>query len=206
LYVVRDVPKNLTRGERTVREIVAHHDARTSYELEEEWRNDGARMAREALFEEFRPEHELDFTRPLPVPEDLLEALDEIEFACNPHGEKEPLRFQNEAQRVAYHNERDRGSRRESGRKGDLTEHQWLMLQVVFGGHCAYCPSRYRIVVEHVRPICAGGRTTFDNIVPACWDCNSEKSINSLEQWKGVEWATAFRQRWAGLLDEIRGV
>lgn len=96
-------------------------------------------------------------------------------------------------ERVARHNARDHAA------PGTLTPKQWRALVDAFEHRCAYCgATKSRLVIEHVRPIFLGGRTEVDNVVPACFDCNREKGIRSLEEWQSsAAWWLAFIGRCA---------
>ena len=62
------------------------------------------------------------------------------------------------------------------GLPGHLTLEQWRAIKVAYKGKCAYCGKRTkRLTIEHVIPISKGGGTLPDNIVPACYSCNSSK-------------------------------
>lgn len=94
-------------------------------------------------------------------------------------------------ERVALHNERDHG------RPGTLTAKQWVAIRIAWEKRCAYCSCEARRpIIEHVRPICLGGRTELGNIVPSCWHCNQSKGVKEVAPWMGVG-HRAFRQRWA---------
>ena len=41
---------------------------------------------------------------------------------------------------------------------------------------CAYCGSRKRLTIDHVIPKSRGGKSTFENCVTACKDCNNKKN------------------------------
>lgn len=47
-------------------------------------------------------------------------------------------------------------------------------------GHvCQYCHVRFsarKLTLDHVVPRSRGGKTTWDNIVASCWDCNYKKA------------------------------
>ncbi|HLC15745.1 MAG TPA: HNH endonuclease, partial [Thermodesulfovibrionia bacterium] len=45
-------------------------------------------------------------------------------------------------------------------------------------GVCYYCGSKTNpeeITMEHIVPLCRGGRSTKGNVVPCCKDCNNDK-------------------------------
>jgi 5-methylcytosine-specific restriction endonuclease McrA len=96
---------------------------------------------------------------------------------------------ESDAERVALHRLRDRNGR------GTLTAEEWQVLCSAWGGRCAYCScDPQRPVIEHVVPICRGGRTTLENIVPSCNPCNRRKGTKSLDEFLGSDLA-GFRQR-----------
>ena len=41
---------------------------------------------------------------------------------------------------------------------------------------CQYCGSDKQLTIDHVRPRCRGGKSTFENCVTACKSCNNKKS------------------------------
>ncbi len=47
---------------------------------------------------------------------------------------------------------------------------------------CQYCGSDGRMTFDHVVPKSQGGRTTWDNVVAACTDCNLKKGSRSLKE------------------------
>lgn len=51
-----------------------------------------------------------------------------------------------------------------------------------WGGTCAYCaaPAEH---VDHVTPICNGGKDVLRNVLPSCADCNLAKGGKSLAEW-----------------------
>jgi len=55
-----------------------------------------------------------------------------------------------------------------------LTDNEWLAVLKAFDFSCAYCGGEYQ-VLEHIIPVSAGGGTTVDNCVPACYSCNARK-------------------------------
>ena len=112
----------------------------------------------------------------------------------------EALRYYPETagERVALHNLRDRG------RRGTLTAPEWAAICQAWGGHCAYCASIVpRPVIEHVVPICRGGRTELANIVPSCHRCNRRKGVKSIDEFLKSDLAD-FRQRQVAALAAAR--
>jgi 5-methylcytosine-specific restriction enzyme A len=68
---------------------------------------------------------------------------------------------------------------REKARK--LRKSQWW-LNLVNQGLCHYCGKKFaaaRLTMDHVVPLARGGTSTPGNIVPACKDCNREKSLET---------------------------
>lgn len=47
---------------------------------------------------------------------------------------------------------------------------------------CQYCGSGGRMTFDHVVPRSQGGRTTWDNVVAACTECNLKKGSRSLKE------------------------
>jgi|1185.fasta_scaffold44474_2 5-methylcytosine-specific restriction endonuclease McrA len=102
------------------------------------------------------------------------------------------------ATRIALHNMRgDAG--------GTLTEEEWVALRLAFGNACAYCgEASVRPSVEHVRPICRGGTTGLENIVPACAACNASKGKRTVKSWLGSKPATDFASRHRAAVAQAR--
>lgn len=63
----------------------------------------------------------------------------------------------------------------------------WKDVMIHFRGRCAYCGQkpgrRKKLTRDHVIPVTQGGKTTRENIVPACSRCNSSKSNHSVFDW-----------------------
>lgn len=48
---------------------------------------------------------------------------------------------------------------------------------------CQYCsakPPKVPLEVDHIYPVCKGGKNNIDNLITACFDCNRGKSGNEL--------------------------
>lgn len=63
---------------------------------------------------------------------------------------------------------------------------EWKKLRIIVfkrdGKICNYCGRRAE-ALDHVVPRCKGGKTTLENLVPACRPCNSKKHIKSKEEF-----------------------
>lgn len=56
-----------------------------------------------------------------------------------------------------------------------------------YGGHCAYCGKELDLKtlrVDHLHPHYRGGEDSFDNYMPACYQCNFYKSTFLLEEFR----------------------
>ena len=63
----------------------------------------------------------------------------------------------------------------------------WKDSMIFFGGECAYCGHTPRrgehLTRDHLLPVCKGGITKADNIVPACSSCNNSKGSEDFKEW-----------------------
>ena len=85
---------------------------------------------------------------------------------------------------------RDRERARE--RREECDADTWTVLKAYVirrdGATCRYCGSfRGPMHVDHVVPLCQGGRSFVGNLVCACHSCNSAKGGRTPAQW-GVAW------------------
>jgi HNH endonuclease len=56
----------------------------------------------------------------------------------------------------------------------------------IYDNQCVYCPPSDKpvpLVVDHFDPWARGGASTVNNLVPACFRCNSVKSDKKPEEW-----------------------
>jgi len=68
---------------------------------------------------------------------------------------------------------------------------------------CQYCgrkPSSKELSIDHVIPRCQGGKTTWENVVIACVDCNSEKGGKTPQQAKMQLLTKPKRPTWSSML------
>lgn len=67
------------------------------------------------------------------------------------------------------------------------THQEWKETVIFFGGECCYCGRTMRkgerLTRDHLEPVSVGGRSTQDNIVPACSSCNSSKGASEWREW-----------------------
>lgn len=68
---------------------------------------------------------------------------------------------------------------RRLGLVADLTLEQWLAKLAAYENECAYCTEPYE-TIDHVQPLCRGGGSTIENVVPACHDCNRRKGMSTV--------------------------
>jgi hypothetical protein len=76
--------------------------------------------------------------------------------------------------------------RRRSRRAGLVSafdQADWATCLEYFGSRCAYCLRADGISQDHVIPVTSGGGYVPDNIIPACYSCNSRKHCAPMEDW-----------------------
>lgn len=57
----------------------------------------------------------------------------------------------------------------------------------MFGGKCAYCGeglNPFQFHIDHIKPVCQGGKDKIWNYVPACRSCNIRKGGRTPDQWR----------------------
>lgn len=67
--------------------------------------------------------------------------------------------------------------RRERAKARELRKSRWWQRKTA-PGICYYCHKKFRfkeLTMDHLVPLARGGRSTKDNLVPACKKCNSSK-------------------------------
>ncbi|MGK0289893.1 MAG: 5-methylcytosine-specific restriction protein A [bacterium] len=75
--------------------------------------------------------------------------------------------------------------RREKAKARDLRHSQWWKNQRG-NGQCLYCKTRIppkQLTMDHRIPIIRGGKSTKNNIVPCCKECNSKKKYLLPIEW-----------------------
>ena len=82
--------------------------------------------------------------------------------------------------------------KREKNKARELRQSQWWKNQKG-RGLCHYCRQRFHpseLTLDHVVPIVRGGKTSRNNCVPCCKECNSNKKY-----MLPVEWEEYLRKR-----------
>lgn len=64
-----------------------------------------------------------------------------------------------------------------------LTPLEWLSIVEQFNHSCAYCGTKHNLTMDHIVPISKGGKTTPNNVIPACSSCNSSKQAEDVVEW-----------------------
>ncbi|MFK7925041.1 MAG: HNH endonuclease [Bacteroidia bacterium] len=74
------------------------------------------------------------------------------------------------------------------------------------GYTCVYCGSKYELTLDHLIPSSKGGRTTWDNLLTACRECNALKGDRHFEE-VGLELnSKPFRPSWIMYLRQFTGL
>lgn len=70
-----------------------------------------------------------------------------------------------------------------------MRHHQRRYLRGLVDRYCFYCGdqlSRRTQSIDHMVPLSRGGRNSYDNIVDACRECNTEKGCLTDEEFRAV--------------------
>lgn len=102
-------------------------------------------------------------------------------------------------------NEQDANKRakRKSGIGSDkISAQDWRKLSSINGGVCCYCGSHSKVTMDHVVPLCKGGRHKVSNILPVCRPCNSIKTHLDLSEFmdRNHERTRYYREHFARIL------
>lgn len=75
----------------------------------------------------------------------------------------------------------DEHRKREKAKAYELKQSQWWRQQVG-PGICHYCKGQFKsknLTMDHVIPISRGGKSSKKNCVPACKQCNNDKTYKT---------------------------
>ncbi len=76
--------------------------------------------------------------------------------------------------------------RQEKSKARELRKTQWWK-NLRGNGQCYYCKNRFpakQLTMDHVIPISRGGKSTKNNIVACCKECNNKKKYMLPIEWK----------------------
>lgn len=65
----------------------------------------------------------------------------------------------------------------------ELRKSRWWQNRISNQATCYYCSVSLNpadVTMDHLVPLTAGGRSTKDNIVISCWECNQKKKDQSI--------------------------
>ncbi|MCK5517557.1 MAG: HNH endonuclease [Desulfobulbaceae bacterium] len=80
----------------------------------------------------------------------------------------------------------DTEKRTERAKAREIRKTRWWQ-QKTASGLCYYCSRKmaYRdLTMDHLVPLARGGRSTKNNLVPACKDCNNKKKSMLPLEWE----------------------
>ncbi|MDW7771696.1 MAG: HNH endonuclease [Desulfobulbaceae bacterium] len=75
--------------------------------------------------------------------------------------------------------------RKERARARELRKTRWWQ-QKTSAGVCYYCGRKVgfkNLTMDHIIPLSRGGRSTRDNLVPCCKECNNRKKFSLPAEW-----------------------
>ena len=76
--------------------------------------------------------------------------------------------------------------RRERAKARDLRKSRWWQ-QRTAPGKCHFCGRKVpfkELTMDHLLPLACGGRSTKDNLVPCCKQCNNKKKSMLPLEWE----------------------
>ena len=80
----------------------------------------------------------------------------------------------------------DASIRVERAKARELRKSRWWQ-QKTASGRCHYCSRKEtfkNLTMDHLVPLALGGRSTKNNLVPACKDCNNKKKSMMPLEWQ----------------------
>ncbi len=76
--------------------------------------------------------------------------------------------------------------RRQKDKARKLRKTRWWQQKLAVG-NCYYCGRQYKpkdLTMDHIVPLARGGRSTKDNIVACCKECNTKKKTLLPIEWE----------------------
>ncbi|WP_052077526.1 HNH endonuclease [Rhodococcoides fascians] len=98
-----------------------------------------------------------------------------IEYAAD-YAKRRPL--------VGQASRRKRKARLSEAGIFEVTGTDWERLVRQHRGCCFYCGEAGPMTMDHLLPICRGGRHSIGNLIPACATCNSSKRHRTVMEWR----------------------
>ncbi len=80
----------------------------------------------------------------------------------------------------------ERDIKKEKQKARDLRKTQWWKRKCS-EGECYYCGEKFlpkEMTMDHIVPIIRGGKSTRNNVVPACKECNNKKKHSLPVEWE----------------------
>jgi 5-methylcytosine-specific restriction endonuclease McrA len=111
---------------------------------------------------------------------DILPALNDYYFKPP---KVQPTKYnKNKTNRI-----KQRRKEREEQAEGSFTKEEFLLKCEERGYKCHYCNEifpPFRLVPEHLTPLCRGGKNSIDNIEPSCYRCNIQKGRKTEDEYR----------------------
>lgn len=100
---------------------------------------------------------------------------------AHPEQRKETQRAYFERTREAHRQrERTYRARKRNATIETITEEGWMQIILSYDSCCVYCGHKCESPsMDHIVPISKGGSHSYDNIVPACLECNCKKGART---------------------------
>lgn len=89
--------------------------------------------------------------------------------------------YQTEKGQITHQVKRSR--RRAAKVENTLTVSEWREILADYDNRCAYCNTKGKMTQDHITALVNGGTHTKDNVIPACFSCNSSKKHTPLLVW-----------------------
>lgn len=111
---------------------------------------------------------------------------------------------QNHPEHRVIHAEQERLRRfkKRTSRRANYTADQLRERFAQFDDCCSYCNSSQKLTADHFISIAAGGADCLNNIIPACFSCNSSKQASDPWEWYQKQ-AFYSQSRWMLILSVL---
>jgi 5-methylcytosine-specific restriction endonuclease McrA len=83
---------------------------------------------------------------------------------------------------LSHSAQRQRKRAKRYGVSPQLSVGEWLHIQAVYHGRCAYCGRKPDVLTQdHITPLSKGGAHDRFNVIPACVECNQKKGDGEMK-------------------------